>query len=472
MTDLEIKNLIEKIDVEKSPANLRKLLIDYHPYDLATIFKELSEQSRKLFYSTFDEKELADIFEYLDEEDAVKYLQEMNLQKASSVINEMEPDDAADVMSAMEDDNMQSYLAEMPKEDAQELGELVKYDDDTAGSVMSTNYVELSTKMDVKDAMKHLISVANELEIIDPLFICENDILKGYIDLKDLIIARSPNKMEDIMNPNVISCEVNDDIGMIIKKIKDYDINAIPVTDNGKLVGIVTVDDAIDEAIEDIKDDYSKMVGVTSDIDETTNIFKNMLKRLPWLICLLVASLLISNITSTFEEVIVQVTIFAFFQSLVFDMAGNAGTQSLAVTVRSISKHEMDTKKGVFKHLGKELLTAVITSVILGILTFGMCYLYLLIKNDKTVVYWLVSLIISGSLMISLLVTEMLGAIIPLFFYKIKVDPAVASGPLITTLSDTISIVIYFGLASLLLSHIMVGGWSKWKKRIYNKLLN
>ncbi len=458
MTDLEIKNLIEKIDVEKSPANLRKLLIDYHPYDLATIFKELSEQSRKLFYSTFDEKELADIFEYLDEEDAVKYLQEMNLQKASSVINEMEPDDAADVMSAMEDDNMQSYLAEMPKEDAQELGELVKYDDDTAGSVMSTNYVELSTKMDVKDAMKHLISVANELEIIDPLFICENDILKGYIDLKDLIIARSPNKMEDIMNPNVISCEVNDDIGMVIKKIKDYDINAIPVTDNGKLVGIVTVDDAIDEAIEDIKDDYSKMVGVTSDIDETTNIFKNMLKRLPWLICLLVASLLISNITSTFEEVIVQVTIFAFFQSLVFDMAGNAGTQSLAVTVRSISKHEMDTKKGVFKHLGKELLTAVITSVILGILTFGMCYLYLLIKNDKTVVYWLVSLIISGSLMISLLVTEMLGAIIPLFFYKIKVDPAVASGPLITTLSDTISIVIYFGLASLLLSHIMVGG--------------
>lgn len=458
MTDLEIKKIVEKLENETIIENVRKMLIDYHPYDIAIIFKDLNKATREKIYQAFDEKELADIFEYLEDDDAVSFLEEINVKKASNIINEMEPDDAADVIGKMEDENIENYLSIMPKEDAEELNMLKEYDENMAGSLMSTNFIAIDGQMDVKEAMKHLIKCASDLEVIDPLFVCNKGELIGFIDLKDLIIARSPNKIVDIMNPSVISCEVTCDKSIAIKKIKDYDINALPITKDKILVGVITADDAIDEVIEDIKEDSLNLVGVNTDTKDETNIFKSMLKRLPWLICLLVASLLISNITSNFEEVIVQVTVFAFFQSLVFDMAGNAGTQSLAVTVRNISRHEMDTKKGVLKHLGKEFLTALFTSILLGILSFIMCFVYLLIVKDETVVKWLVSLIISGALMISLLVTELLGAIIPLFFYKIKIDPAVASGPLITTLSDTISIIVYFGLASILLSNILIGG--------------
>jgi len=455
MTDLEIKKLVELVENENNELNLKALFKDYHPYDVAIILKELPTEKRKLIYKVIDEKKLADVFEYLDSAVAAEYLDEMAIQKASNIINEMEPDDACDVINTMDDENVESILAKMPKEDANELSMLKKFEDGTAGAMMSTNYISLQADMDVKDAMKYLVKNASDLEVIDPLFVCKDKILLGLINLKDLIIARSPKKISELMNPFVISASINESKNEVVKKIKDYDINAIPVTDNKKLVGIITMDDAIDEAVGDIMEDSLNLVGV-SNTSKTDNIFKNMLKRLPWLICLLVASLLISNITSTFEEVIVQVTIFAFFQSLVFDMAGNAGTQSLAVTIRNISRGEMNEAGGIIKHITKEFFTALITSLILATLTFVMSYLYLIIRGDDSLVKWLVALIISGSLMVSLLLTEMLGALIPIIFHKLKIDPAVASGPLITTLSDTISIVVYFGVASLLLNYLIL----------------
>ncbi|MCI6716459.1 MAG: magnesium transporter [Mollicutes bacterium] len=459
MNELTVKTLINQIHKEQDFVNIHKILIDYHPYDVADAFKRLDEEDRKKIYKALSSTELADIFEYLDEEDAVKYLEEMNLTEGAKILNQMESDDAADVINEMSEEGLDKYYLDvLPAEDRNELDTLAKYDEDTAGSIMGTNYIELNTTMDVKDAMRKLVLEANESEVIDPLFVTSDGILKGTINLKDLIIARSPLTIDKIIDKNFIACNVNDEISTVTKKIKDYNLYAIPVLDNDKLVGVITIDDAIDEVVDEIKEDYGMMAGVTSDIDEQTSIFGHMLKRIPWLICLLALSLLISNITSQFEEVIVEVTIFAFFQSLIFDMAGNAGTQSLAVTVRSISRHEMDNGKGIRRHLGKEFLTALITSCILGVITFITSFIYMLIRNDSMYVEWLVALIIGGSLSISLLLTEMLGAVVPVFFHKIKVDPAVASGPLITTLSDTISIVVYFGLATAFMSMVVVGG--------------
>ncbi len=458
MNQLDINKIIMKIDENQTTVNLRKLLNDYHPYDLALIFSEFDDKKRKLFYQAFKPEEIADVFEYLDDEKVVEYLEELNLTVGAKILNEMETDDAADVLNEMAEPTLvKHYLDIIPEENRAELNYLTKHDENTAGSIMSTNYIELEVEMDVKEAMKKMVSEANDSELIDPLFVCDKGILKGIITLKDLLIARSPKKIKDIMDgSNLIYCNVFDDINTATKMIRDYNLQALCVVDHMKLVGIITIDDAIDEVVEDVTEDYNKLATVNEEQTKKMGIFRNIFHRIPWLVILLVISLLVSNITSAFEHVIVEVTIFAFFQSMIFDMAGNAGTQSLAVTVRSIGKHELDTKTNIFKHLGKEFITALTTSLILGIITFITSYIYMLIRSDQNLVKWLVATILSCSLFLSLLVTEMLGAIVPLFFHKIKIDPAVASGPLITTLSDAISILIYFGLATIFLSQIII----------------
>lgn len=459
MNELELKQVLEFLSKEQNVAKIRAQLIDYHPYDLASIIKSLEKEQRLKIYQAFNNEELADIFEYLDEEDTVLYLEEMNIKKGAKVLTNMEVDDAADVLNEMDDDDLaNAYLEEMNTADKDELNYLTTHEEDTAGSVMTTNYIEIDAKMDVRDAMRRLVKEADETEVINPLFVCEDGNLKGIIALKDLIIARTPNKIEDIMETNIISVQVDEDINAVTQKIQDYDIYACPVLDGEKLVGIITIDDALDEVVDDFVEDYGKMAGVTNDIDEKTSVFKNMMKRIPWLICLLIISLLISNITSQFENVIVTVTIFAFFQSMIFDMAGNVGTQSLAITVRSLGHHELDSAKQIFHHLWKELRVIVINSLILGCLAFGTSYIFMLINNDnQQLVEWLVALIIAGSMSITLTISGMLGSIIPIMLNKIKIDPAVASGPLITTLSDTISILVYFGLATAFMNIIMGG---------------
>lgn len=460
MDELDVKMLIEQIHNEKDLTMIRNRLLEYHPYDLAVIFKNLEEEDRIKVRQVLNPKELADIFAYLDEEDTIHYLEEMNLKEGARVLTEMESDDAADILNEMEEEGQaESYLEVMDKENQSELSYLTQHEENTAGSVMSTNYIELDIHMDIREAMKTLVREADETEVIDPLFVCEEGKLKGIVALKDLIIARAPFQIDKLMDTNFIYSEVTEEISSVTKKIQDYDIYAMPILDNEKLVGIITIDDALDEVVDEITEDYERMAGVTNDIDEQTSIFKNMMKRIPWLVCLLVVSLLISNITSQFEDVIVQVTIFAFFQSLILDMAGNAGTQSLAVTVRSLGRHELDTKKGIRRHLGKEFLTVFVNGLILGILAFVTSFLFMVLQpNSGEFKEWLVAFIIAGSLSFSLIVTGMFGSLVPIFFHKIKIDPAVASGPLITTLSDTISILIYFGLATAFMGMIHIGG--------------
>lgn len=458
MKKILIKKLIEQIKKENDLKKLRKLIIDYHPFDVSKTFEVLSKDERIKIYKCLDYSEIALIFEYLDENLAIKYLEEMNVFEGTKIINEMAQDEAADILNEMSDGLDKRYLDNMSKLDSNHLNELIKYEDDVAGSIMGTDYIEIEIGSTIKDTMKKLVSMAPVVEVIDPLFVVDNHKLIGAIELKKLIIARSYQSIDEITDYNVISCNAFDEISNVTKKFEDYNLLALPVTRDNLLVGVITIDDAIDEAVDDLHEDYDMMAGVKAETEGKTNLFSVVLSRIPWLITLLIVSLLISNITSKFENVIVEVTIFAFFQSMIFDMAGNAGTQSLAVTVRNISREELNTSKKIRHHLGKELLTSCLIGLILGSITFITSLLYMLITSKGIYVEWLVALIISLSLMLSLIVTEMLGALIPIFFNKIKVDPAVASGPLITTLSDTLSILIYFGLASIFLNFIIMGG--------------
>ncbi len=452
----ELKKILHKRDNQQE---IKDVLKEYHPYDIAQIFDSLNDQERQTVYDNLSESEIADILSYIDEKKAATYIKEMSYEQGADVLNEMETDDAVDILHEMDNEKETSeYLEQMDSTDALELTYLSNHAENTAGAIMSTNFIEIPSSIDVKEAMHILGYSANDAEVIDPLFVCENEKLVGVLSLQDLIIARSPKNINEIMDTQYIYGNVDEDVVSITNKINDYDIYALPILDNGKLVGIVTMDDALDVASSAIEEDYSKMATISEDdSSEKQSFWKPIFKRIPWLVVLLVISLLISNLTSSFEEIISKITVLWFFNTMILDMAGNAGTQTLAVTVRQLGRNELKGSKNILKYIGREFLVILINSLVLGIISFGICNLFinLLGFSSDVNVFW-TSLVIAMSLSIALILTGILGAIIPIIMDKIKMDPAIASGPLITTVNDIIALLVYFGLASLFMEKILL----------------
>jgi magnesium transporter len=439
-------NIKELIEREENLQELRSQLVAFHPYDLAQVFNDLKPEARLKIYASLNEKELADLFSYLEEDESADYLEELDLRKGAAVLENMESDDAVDILKEMDDaEQVQEYLNLLDSEIRDDLSYLSSQDEKTVGSLMTTNYIEIASHLDVKEAMKILIKEANETEVIDPLYIVEDKKLVGIIALKDLIIARSPQLLKDIMKTNVVSVDVGENVVDAALKIRDYGLNTLPVLDNGEMVGIITIDDAMDIIEEDASSHYGKLAGIVNNIDEETNIFRTLAKRLPWLLGLLVLSFAISTLIDSFEGVIKQVTALVFFQSLILSMSGNVSTQALAVTIRGLARGDVNDKpSGLFK----EFKISLINSLLLALLAFLVSFLFLLITGSEAN-RLLVAGILALSMFLALNSSAFLGVMIPIFFSKIKIDPAIASGPLITTLNDITSVVIYYGLASL-----------------------
>lgn len=452
-----LKTCLHKRDNEEL---LIEFFKDHHPYDLAKAFEELNDQERQEIYDTIPEDLLAELFSYLDEEVAASLIKEMSYEQGADVLNEMDADDAADILLEISEEDEEAtyeYLEQMDAPTANLIKELSEYDEETAGAIMSTNFISIKKDMDVKDATKILGYEANDAEVIDPLFVVEDGVLVGIVRLQDLIIARTPKTVEEIMETSFIYGEVNENTIDIVNKINNYDIYALPILDNGILKGIVTMDDALDVASLAIEEDMSMLGAVSKSAIDEENVFKSIIKRLPWLVGLLVLSLLIGNITGIFEELISKITVLWFFNTMILDMAGNCGTQTLAVAVRRIGRKELETGKSVVLYLLKELLVVFINSILLGLLSFAICFAFIkILKYDQTVNIYVTSAVISVSLAFTLLLTGILGGIVPILMNKLHVDPAVASGPLITTLNDVLAMVIYFGLATLFMDKILL----------------
>ena len=448
MKDIEIFDIIYTlINEEQDLTVLESKLHDFHPYDLAKVFNELDEENRRKIYQVLDNKFIADIFEYLEQDDVVDFLKDLTPNQGASILQEMEVDDATRVLKELDnEEQIQEYLEQINIETKDELNILRKYEDDTAGAMMTTNYIEIESDLDVKKAMRLLINEADETEVIDPLFVTKNKKLVGLLGLKELIIARSPMSINAIMKTNIIAVDVNEERQEVINKINDYGISAMPVLDNGDLVGIITIDDAIDAVEDDVTEHFGKLAGVVSDIGEDVSLQRMLLKRLPWLIILLVLSMIISNVIGIFEDVIRQVTVLIFFQTLILDMAGNIGTQSLAVAIRTLGKGDLDNAKRVREYIFKEIKINITNSFIIGIFSFIVCFLFLTIKRADVDIL-MIAVVVASSMTITLIFSGLFGVFLPFMFNKIGIDPAVASGPFITTLNDIIAILIYFGLA-------------------------
>ena len=455
LTDKSLHEQISTIIKQGSPKHLQDDLNAFHPSDIAEVFMMLSEAEKNFVLSYLNPHVLAEIFEHLDEDDAAHYLGELETQKAVFVLEDMNPDDAADILGEMKDKEVQDYLDVMNEESRDALSSLAVHKEDTAGAMMTTDYVELKKGIDVKDAMKDLIANAKSTEGIQRLFVVDDyDFLEGVIDLKKLIQARSPKIIDELMITDVITVKVTDKDEVAARLMKNYGIYLLPVVnERNQLQGVITMDDAADILDEATDEDYARFATISSEADINISVWKSALHRLPWLMMLLFLGLIISSIISRFENTLEKITVLMFFQPLILDMAGNTGTQSLAVTVRALSKDYFKDRSTRVRHVLKELRVGIFNGIAIGIVSFFTTFLFLSLMsinlNYGTPIT--IALTVGSSAAIALSFASAFGAFFPLFLYHIKIDPAVASGPFITTLNDIIGLLIYFTIATLFL---------------------
>ena len=440
-----------------SPGIMRNKLEDYHENDLADVFPDLSVAERRKLCRILNLDMLADIFEYIDEKQAAEYLDEMDVRKAAAILSRMETDAVVDVLRMIPKEKRALLLELMDDEARKDMAVIAAFDDEEIGSRMTTNYIEIRENLTVKQAMTELVSQAAKNDNISTIFMVTADhTFYGAMDLKDLITARQDTRLEDLIvtsYPYVYGHELIDDC---IEKLKDYSENSIPILDNdNKLLGVITSQSIVDLVDDEMGEDYAMFAGLTAEEDLKEPLKESMKKRLPWLLVLLALGTVVSSVVGVFEQVVSQLTIIMCFQSLILDMAGNVGTQSLAVTIRVLMDESLTGKQKV-ELVFKEMRIAFSNGAILGILSFLVLGLYIALFKGQT---WTFAYAVSGciglSLMVAMVISGAVGTLIPLFFKKINIDPAVASGPLITTINDLVAVVAYYGLCGILLIGVL-----------------
>lgn len=447
----------EIVAVIRSGAEKKQLLQrldDYHANDIAQSLSYLSQTERLSLYAVLGVEWVSEILAYV--EDPEPYARELGTEKLAAIINEMDADDAVDLLQKLDEadkEKLRPYLDEHVRADLQLIA---SYDEDRIGRLITTNYICIPKTLDIRAAMHELIRQAGEHDNISTLYVMdESGKFSGAIDLKDLIIARQNDSLDALIIYSYPYLFADEKISDCIEKIKDYAEDSLPVLNQSRqIIGIITAQDVVEAVDDEMGEDYAKLAGLTAqeDLNETTG--QSIKKRLPWLMILLVLGMLVSSVVGAFEGVVAILPIVICFQSLVLDMAGNVGTQSLAVTIRVLMDEELGAKEKR-KLVAKESKAGMFNGLLLGALAVAFLGVYVrLFKGYAPAQAFLISFCVGVALLLSMIVSSLVGTLVPMFFKKIKVDPAVASGPLITTINDLVAVVIYYGLAWVLLIHL------------------
>ncbi|WP_090843691.1 magnesium transporter [Alkalicoccus daliensis] len=440
------KYIIQQIDSEDT-LTTHATIMDLHPTDRAEIYKELSDKQRMFIHTALAPKEMADIFEQLDAKDQEFFMEEVDERYAANMFDDMYADDAADFLAEMDDTKATEILSIMQEEEAEEIRELMSYEEETAGAIMTKEFILLREKEAVSEVMERLRKEAPDAETIYYLYVAdEEDKLAGVVSLRDLITADPSDLVEKAMSTRVVSVEADEDQENVARLIKKYDFLAVPVvTQQNTLVGIITVDDILDVVDEETEEDFGEISGTRGSMDANLSSFSAAKKRAPWIVMLMFLGLITANVIGQFEETLEAVVLLAVFIPLIMDSAGNTGTQALAVTVRGLAVGTLD-RKGITSMVRREFGTG----IFLGIF----CAVTLLLLIPIVYENFMIAVIVSVSLFLTLSVSTVTGATIPLIIHKLKIDPAVASGPFITTLNDVIGLLIYFSIATSLLQYL------------------
>lgn len=440
-----------------TPKIMREQLLTYHENDIAAAMDLLKKEDRYRLYSVLSPETLADVLEY--SERINEYVGELNLRKRAEVLAHLEPSVAVDYLQEVEKGERAAIIDLMPDDAKQEISLLSSFDEDEIGSRMTTNFVMIHMGISVRQAMRELVEQAADNDNISTIYVADDDgIFAGAIDLKSLIIAREGTELDSIIMTSYPYVYANELIEDCIERIKDYSEDSIPVLDQeNRLKGVLTAQDVAELIDDEMGEDYARLAGLTAEEDLQEPLSMSIVKRLPWLLVLLGLGLVVSSVVGLFEAVAAGLTIIVAFQSLILDMAGNVGTQSLAVTIRVLMDDQCTGQQKLYL-VAKEAKIGLCNGLILGSLSILFIGLYLfLIKGEAAHFAFSISLCAGVALALSMSLSSISGTTIPILFKGLGVDPAVASGPLITTVNDLIAVVTYYGLAGGLLRGFLGG---------------
>lgn len=451
----EILNLIHSYSDE----NLPKQLANYHAADIADVFQTLSSEERKRIYDLLDTSFIAEIMSFYD--DVEDYVEEFSLEETADIIEEMDSDDAIELLNELDKEDKEEIIELLDKDVKESVLQVDQYDENLVGSYMSDNMIVVKNTDTIKTAMNAMVTQAGEHDNIFTLFVV-NDLNEyvGVIYLKDLIISRKDVDLSTLIMSSYPSFYDDQVMSECVNKMRDYEENMFPVISReNKLLGVITSDSIVDAVEEEFEEDYAKLGGLSESEDLDESVISSIKKRIPWLIFLLFLSLIVSSVIGSFEGVIDELPVIVFFQSMILGMAGNVGTQSLAVTIRNLTDTNfVSDRKKQRKSIWKEVRIGLLNGLIIAIVSFGFVLLYLHILkpeidpgngyrfNDALIV----SSITSISMFCAIAMASLIGTMFPLLLTKLKIDPAVASGPFITTMNDIIAVLIYYGLTCLL----------------------
>ena len=443
--------MIENIELlisEKKYGLLKQELITMNEADIAEILENLNEIDLITIFRLLPKDLAALVFSYLSIENEQIIIKALSDKEAGLIIDNMYADDAADLIDEMPSNVVKRLLSNTTKETRRDINNLLKYEDDSAGSIMTVEFIDLKENYTIRDALEIIKQEANSIENIDICYVLDKTRkLLGFVKLKDILISNDDTLIKSIMHKVHAKVKTNTDQEEVAHKFKKYDINIIPVVDlENKLVGIITIDDIVDIIDEETTEDIEKMAAITPNDKpyNKTGVFHTYLKRIPWLLLLMISATFTGKIIQSYESALASTVVLTSFIPMLMDTGGNAGSQSSVTIIRSLSLNEIKFKD-IFKVIFKEIRVAFLVGITLAIANF----IKLLLIDRVSVT---IALIVCITLIITVLCAKIVGSTLPMIAKKIGFDPAVMASPFITTIVDAISLIIYFTIATKLLS--------------------
>ena len=443
LTD-ELLEEIRELIAENKDAELQLMMKEFHYADIAEIADEMEVEEATYLIKLLDSEKTSDILAEMHEDIREAVLKNLTAKEIAVELSELDTDDAADIINELPKELVQEVISEIEdREHAKDIVDLLRYEEDSAGGLMAKELVKVNENWTVTTCVKEMRAQAENVTRVHSIYVVDDEgKLKGRLSLKDLLTASTKSHIKDIYIPKVDSVNVNERGEEVARIMSKYDLEAIPVIDEiGRLVGRITIDDIVDVIREEADKDYQMAAGISQDVEVSDSIWILTRARLPWLILGLLGGLGAAAIMGTFEDMISKHAILFFFTPLIAAMAGNVGVQSSAIVVQGLAND--DLKGSVRNHLLKEMLLALLNGLILAILLLFFTWVW---KGT-----FATALAISLSLIVVIVVAGFIGTFVPLFLHKRNIDPAIATGPFITTSNDIFGILIYFSIAKIIL---------------------
>ena len=435
-----LEMLIEK----KDDHAIIELLAEEHTADIAEIIDELEFDDTTYLFKLLDSEKTAEVLLELDEYDRAKILEILSAKEIAQKIDEMDTDDAADILGELSVERKSKVLSKIEDEEhAKDIADLLQYHEDTAGGLMAKELVKVNENWTVPTCVRKMRSQAQEVTRVHSIYVVDdNNVLKGRLSLKDLLVAPASAIISDVAIPKVDFVNVNEKSDEVARIMQKYDLDAIPVVDDDmRLLGRITIDDILDVITEEADKDYQLAAGLTDDVEADDSLFDLTRARLPWLVLGLFGGLTSASIIGGFDSALNLYPQLFFYTPLIGAMAGNVGVQSSAIIVQGLAR---DNLRGTtFQRLIKEIGLSLINGIILATLVFAMGFI--VNQNIK------ISFTIASSLIIVIIISSLVGTFVPLLLEKKGIDPAVATGPFITTSNDIFGVLIYFSIAKIIL---------------------